>query len=102
MEDEECMPYMQDPIAYNKRVLRMHLTVAEVTRRIEEYQHMKESYELLLEAVKKTYVKHHMGMEYIGWDELSQLLLEALDGAIGSTGIKKLIVEANMRETERL
>lgn len=40
----------------------------------------------LLEAVKLAYRKHHLGDDTIGWDELSDKLLDALCNAMGADG----------------
>lgn len=40
----------------------------------------------LLEAVKLAYLKHHMGYDKIGWDELSEVLHNALNNAMGANG----------------
>lgn len=40
----------------------------------------------LLEAVKMAYRKHHLGDDTIGWDELSEKLLDTLCNAMGASG----------------
>ena len=40
----------------------------------------------LLEAVKLAYRKHHLGDDSIGWDELSEKLLDALCNTMGADG----------------
>jgi hypothetical protein len=39
--------------------------------------------ESLLRAVQCSYLKHHCGSEEIGWDELSEILSDALWNAMG-------------------
>jgi uncharacterized protein (DUF427 family) len=41
---------------------------------------------VLLHAVKEAYKKHHLGIDDIGWDELSETLLNALCEAMGDDG----------------
>jgi len=38
---------------------------------------------ILLDAVKSAYKKHHMGGDSIGWDELSEMLENALCNVMG-------------------
>jgi hypothetical protein len=41
---------------------------------------------VLLGAVKAAYLKHHLNSDTIGWDELSDILLNALCAALGDKG----------------
>jgi hypothetical protein len=43
---------------------------------------------ILLEAVKASYRKHHLSSIDIGWDELSDILLNALCVALGDKGFQ--------------
>ena len=43
----------------------------------------------LLDAVKLAYRKHHLGDESIGWDELSECLLDALCNEMGDDGYQE-------------
>lgn len=51
-----------------------------------EMQHIMANAPELLEAVKLAYRKHHLGDPDIGWDELSEKLLDALCNAMGADG----------------
>lgn len=48
----------------------------------------------LLEAVKLAYQKHHMGRDEIGWDELSEVLHNALNNAMGANGYLEWVATA--------
>ena len=43
----------------------------------------------LLSAVQFAYRKHHLGDDSIGWNELSDILLNALCNAMGEKGYRK-------------
>lgn len=43
----------------------------------------------LLDAVQKAYRKHCMGDESIGWEELDDILLNALCNAMGDAGYQQ-------------
>ena len=43
----------------------------------------------LLDAVKLAYRKHHLGDDSIGWDELSNCLLDALCNELGDDGYQQ-------------
>jgi len=43
---------------------------------------------IILEAVKESYRKHHLSAADIGWDELSDILLNALCVALGEKGFQ--------------
>lgn len=45
----------------------------------------------LLEATKLAYRKHHLGDDKIGWDELSEALLDALCEAMGDKAFQAWI-----------
>lgn len=47
----------------------------------------------LLNAVKRAYLKHHIGDESIGWDELSDTLHDALCNALGPEGYDEWLEE---------
>ena len=42
-----------------------------------------------IEALKLAYRKHHLGDESIGWDELSECLLDALCNELGDDGYQE-------------
>jgi hypothetical protein len=50
--------------------------------------------QILLDAVKNAYRKHHLGDDSIGWDELSEILENALCNVMGDEGYQKWIREA--------
>lgn len=45
--------------------------------------------EFLLEACKAAYRKHHLNDDSIGWDELSDILLDALCNEMGDVGFQE-------------
>ena len=45
--------------------------------------------ESLLEACKAAYRKHHLDDDSIGWDELDNILLDALCNAMGDNGYQE-------------
>ena len=47
----------------------------------------------LLKAVKAAYRKHHLGDDSIGWDELSEIMLNALCNAMGDEEFNRWIKE---------
>lgn len=47
----------------------------------------------LLAAVKLAYRKHHLGDDSIGWDELSEALLNALCNSMGDEGFQAWLKE---------
>ncbi len=49
----------------------------------------------LLAAVQAAYRKHCLGDDYIGWDELSNILLNALCNAMTDEGYQKWINSFN-------
>lgn len=51
----------------------------------------KKSDDLLLNAVKAAYLKHHLNSDAIGWEELSNILLDALCNALGDKGYQDWI-----------
>jgi hypothetical protein len=48
----------------------------------------------LLEACKMAYRKHHLNDQSIGWDELSEVLLNALCNTMGDKGFNEWLVTA--------
>jgi len=48
----------------------------------------------LLHAVQQAYLKHHCNDDRIGWDELGNILLNALCNVMGDEGYQKWIREA--------
>lgn len=53
---------------------------------------------VLLHAVQEAYKKHYLGWDSIGWDELSEILLNALCEAMGDDGFKQWLEERSWRE----
>lgn len=49
--------------------------------------------ESLLNAVKMAYRKHHLGDTEIGWDELSDMLLDALCELMGDEEFNRWLKE---------
>ena len=49
----------------------------------------------LLTACKMAYRKHHLNDESIGWEELSEALLDALCNAMGDDGYQAWIASLN-------
>jgi hypothetical protein len=43
----------------------------------------------LLHAVQSAYHKHHLGDDSIGWDELSDIMCDALCNEMGNVGFQK-------------
>ena len=54
--------------------------------------------ERLLDAVKFAYRKHHLGDDFFGWEELSEILLTALCESMGDEGYQKWL--ASLKQTE--
>ena len=48
----------------------------------------------LLNAVQMAYRKHHLGDESIGWEELGNVLLDALCEAMGDDGYQRWVEKA--------
>lgn len=59
-----------------------------------EVEWLREEKGELLEAVKLAYRKHHLGDDSIGWDELSQSLMNPLCNVLGDEGFRKFLDEA--------
>ena len=56
---------------------------------------LKKERDRLLRAVQTTYRKHHLSDESIGWDELSDILLDALCESMGDVGYQKWLEALN-------
>ena len=56
--------------------------------------------DILLVAVQKAYRKHHMGDQNIGWEELSEVLLDALCEVMTDKGFQSWlhIAKKNIKE----
>jgi len=57
---------------------------------------------ILLEAVKVSYKKHCLGLESIGWDELSKVLLDTLCEVMGDVGYQQWLNEENRKNVVNL
>lgn len=80
----------------------MRLTVAEVARRVDEYQKMKDNYDSMLEALKAAYLKHHCGYSSTTCEEIIDKIHDALIKALGPTGLTDFLKQAiNRIEAER-
>ena len=54
----------------------------------------------LLDAVKLAYRKHHLNDDSIGWDELSECLLDALCNEMGDDGFQQWLGSQQAVETD--
>jgi hypothetical protein len=82
---EEIKKRMEEPTRHNM-IFGCMLNGIEGRKVIDDFNCLISLNDQLLEAVKAAYLKHHLGSDTIGWDELSNILLNALCAALGDKG----------------
>ncbi len=65
-----------------------------------DHDDYEDKQELLLEAATQAYLKHHCGYDFIGWEELSDLLYDALINVCGHTKFRSILSEQIRKHKE--
>jgi hypothetical protein len=71
--------------SFGETIVRQYEQIERLEAKVEE---LKAEKQVLLEAVKAAYRKHHMGDDYIGWDGLSDILFAVLCNILGDKGFQ--------------